>query len=168
MILISLAHALVHVFELSLSSVEQVIGDEFQLGKAWTGKLGTAFRLPFGLGALLAGFLADRIGPKRMLCGYLFGSMVVSLAMPFADQPNQVMLAMILLGCFASIYHPAGLSLLSQVSTPENRGRALGIHGILGSLGICAAPFMAAVVFYLNGDQWRYYYLMLAIPVAVV
>lgn len=168
-VLISLAHALVHVFELSLSSVEQLVGDEYGLDKAWTGRMGTAFRLPFGLGALLAGYVADRVGPKRMLCVYLFGSMLVSLAMPFATESWQVMFAMVMLGSFASIYHPAGLSLLSQVSTPENRGRALGLHGIFGSLGISGAPLLAGLVLAgTGGAEWRNYYLVLAVPAALV
>ena len=50
-LLVSCAHALVHVFELSLPSVEQMIGGEFGVGKDRTGLLGTVWRIPFGLGA---------------------------------------------------------------------------------------------------------------------
>jgi FSR family fosmidomycin resistance protein-like MFS transporter len=167
-LLISLAHALVHVFELSLSSVEQLIGDEFSVGKQWTGMLGTAFRLPFGLGAVLAGYLADRFGARRLLCVFLFGSMAVGMAMPLATTRIQVMTAMIMLGCFASIYHPAGLSLLSRVSTPANRGRALGLHGICGSLGICGAPLLAGLVLSASDGDWKVLYVVLGVPAAVV
>ncbi len=39
----------------------------------------------------------------------------------------------------------------------------LGYHGIFGSIGIAAGPFLAAVVLW-SGATWREYYLLLAIP----
>jgi predicted MFS family arabinose efflux permease len=75
---------------------------------------------------------------------------------------------MFAMGCFASIYHPAGLAIISRETTPENRGAALGWHGIVGSLGIAGAPFIAAVVFRVDGVTWRMYYAGLLIPAGVL
>ena len=66
-LIISCAHAMVHTFEHALPAVEQMIGEEFEVGTDRTGALGTVWRLPFGLGAMLAGWLADRYGAKRLL-----------------------------------------------------------------------------------------------------
>ena len=72
------------------------------------------------------------------------------------------------MGTFASIYHPAGLSLISRETTPETRGKALGWHGIFGSLGIALAPFLASIVFATGAVGWRDYYLVLIIPAVVI
>ena len=72
-LLVSFAHAMVHMFEHALPAVEQMIGDDFGVSKSQTGALGTAWRLPLGMGALLAGYLTDRFGSKRMLMVYLLG-----------------------------------------------------------------------------------------------
>ena len=66
-LLVSTAHALVHVFELSLPSVEQDLSQEYRPGdeaaqKQLSGRMAGAWRLPFGLGALVAGLLVDRLG----------------------------------------------------------------------------------------------------------
>lgn len=167
-LLVSLAHALVHVFELSLPSVEQMIGDEYGVGPERTGVLGTAWRLPFGLGALLAGWLADRFGSKPLLIVYLLGCAATAFLAWSAGSLNVVFIAMVAMGCFASIYHPAGLAIISRETNPENRGAALGWHGILGSLGIASAPFLAAVVFSLGGVSWRQYYLLLIVPAVLL
>ncbi len=167
-LLVSCAHALVHVYELSLPSVEQLIGDEFHVGKSVTGWLGSAWRLPFGLGALLAGWLADRYGSKPLLILYLAGCALTSAATWAAGSLNIVFLLMFGMGSFASIYHPAGLSLISHETTPENRGAALGWHGIFGSIGIGGAPFIAAIVFSTRTVTWREYYLLLALLGAVL
>ncbi len=167
-VIISSAHALVHVFELSLPSVEQMIGEEFEVGTAKTGALGTVWRLPFGVGALLAGILADRFGSKPMLLVYLIGCTSMCIAASFATSLTELFVTMFAMGCFASIYHPAGLAMISRETTPENRGAALGWHGIFGSIGIAGAPFMAALAFSTGAITWRGYYLVLTLPALAI
>lgn len=167
-LLVSCAHALVHVFELSLPSVEQMIGEEFSVGRERTGMLGTCWRLPFGCGALLAGWLADRFGSKPMLIAYLCGCGTTAALTWWSPTLPILFTVMFAMGCFASIYHPAGLAIISRETTPENRGAALGWHGIVGSLGIAGAPFLAAVVFRAEAVTWRMYYAGLVIPACLL
>lgn len=167
-LLISCAHALVHMFELSLPAVEQMIGDDFGVGEDWTGALGTVWRLPFGLAAMLAGWLADRYGSRLMLLVYLAGCSATAVLAWWAPSLGVLFPVMFLMGCFASIYHPAGLALISRETTPETRGAALGWHGILGSLGIAGAPFAAMIIFSRTDIDWRQYYLLLILPAVVL
>ena len=51
-LLVSFAHAMVHMFEHALPAVELMIAEDLEVTKTQTGVLGTAWRLPFGLGAL--------------------------------------------------------------------------------------------------------------------
>lgn len=167
-LLISCAHALVHTFELSLPAVEQMIGEEFSVGKDRTGALGTIWRLPFGLAAILAGWLADRYGSRLMLIVYLVGCSATAVLTWWSPTLGVLFPVMFAMGCFASIYHPAGLALISRETTPETRGAALGWHGILGSLGIAGAPFAAMLVFSTGAVSWRQYYLLLLIPAGII
>ncbi len=162
MLLVSCAHALVHVFELSLPSAEQLIGAQFQVGRQTTGLLGLAWRLPFGLGAVAAGWLADRLGSKPMILLYLLGCAGTAVMACLSTTLASVFVALFVMGTFASIYHPAGLSWISRVTTRENRARALGWHGIIGAVGIAGAPFLAGLVFSFFGPNWHVYYLVLA------
>lgn len=167
-LLVSCAHALVHVFELALPSVEQMIGLEYSVGTEQTGWLGTVWRVPFGVGAVLTGWLVDRFGSKRLLMIYLAGCAATAVAAGWSRTFNGVFWSMLLMGCFASIYHPAGLALISHQTTPQTRGAALGWHGVFGSLGIAAAPFLAGVVFSSGDVTWRQYYLLLTLPAVVL
>jgi MFS family permease len=167
-ILISFAHALVHSFELALPSVEQMICDEFEVEKSATGLLATVWRLPFGLGALLAGWLADRFGSKKMLIIYLLGCSATAFLTWYSTSLAMLFGVMFAMGCFASLYHPAGLSLISRETTPETRGAALGWHGIFGSLGIAGAPFLAYLFFSTEQFSWRDYYLVLLGPALII
>jgi predicted MFS family arabinose efflux permease len=162
-LLVSCCHALVHIYELSFASVEQLVAEDFGVDTAVTGWLGFGLRVPFGLFALAAGWLADRFGAKRLLLSYLFGASAAALAAWLVPGLGTLFVAMFGLGTFASIYHPAGVALVSHETRPENRPMALGYHGIFGSAGIAAGPFLASLVL-AAGASWREYYLVLTVP----
>jgi len=171
-LIVSCAHALVHVYELSLPSVEQLIAVEYfpsaspreaDQGKMATGWLAFAWRLPFGGAALLAGWLVDRYGARRMLAVYLLGCGVCCLAAGITLPLPALFVVMFLMGLAASVYHPAGLALISFETNPVNRPRAWGLHGIFGSAGIGVAPFLAGAVLAV-APSWRTYYQVLAVP----
>ena len=169
-LLVSVAHALVHVFELALPAVEQDIAREYEpgdesAGKLLSGAMANWWRFPFGAGALLAGWLVDRLGSRRMLAVYLLGCGGMCLAAALVEPLHLLFGVMFAMGLFASIYHPAGLALLSHEVDPDELPRALGIHGIFGSLGIGGAPFIAGGILMLcDPPQWRHVYAALAVP----
>lgn len=166
-LLVSCAHALVHVYELAFPSVEQLIAASFHVDATVTGLLGTCWRLPFGFGALAAGWLADRFGSKPMLIIYLAGCAVTSALVAIAPDLAMLFVVMFAMGSFASIYHPAGLAIISHETRPQDLPMALGYHGIFGSIGIAGAPFLAALVLG-TGADWRQYYLVLTVPGALL
>lgn len=167
-LLVSCAHTLVHIYELSLPSVEQEIAAEYfpdseQKGKQVTGLMSNTWRFTWGIGALLAGWLVDRFGSKPLLAIYLIGcSLTCWLAA--ASSPLWMLFGcMFTMGSLASIYHPAALALISRETTPESRPRALGLHGIFGSAGIGSAALVAGT-FFRAGADWRDYYWVLGVP----
>lgn len=166
-VLVSLAHALVHIFELALPGVEQEIAAEFGVGKEVSGWLSFAWRLPWGFCAIGAGWLTDRWGGERTLTLYLFGCAALCALAGCNIGLPMLFVVMAAMGTVASIYHPAGLALISHRTLPHDRPRALGIHGVFGSLGIGGAPLLAALVLGF-GYSWRSYYWLLSLLAALV
>lgn len=168
-LLVSLAHALVHIFEHSYACVEQLVVTDSAFGIAdemrrqVSGQLGSTLRLPFGLCAMLAGWLADRYGSKRLLLIYLIGGSLACVGAWWSPTLAAMYASLFVLGVFASIYHPAGVGLITHHTTPENRSLALGYHGILGATGTAFGPFLAGAVLS-TGTTWRQYYLALTVP----
>ena len=162
-VLVSCAHALVHLLEQSVASVEQVISDDFDMSLEQSGLLGFSLRLPYGIGAFFAGLLADRFGEKRILVLYLFGSAIITASFMGSETASIIYVQLFSLGAFASMYHPAGLALLANQTRPEERSRALGLHGVFGSFGIASAPFLAGFMLSLRPGGWRSYYLLLGV-----
>ncbi len=162
-LLVSCAHALVHVFELSLPAVELDLATTYGVDTRTTGLLSSVWRFPFGMGAMLAGWLVDRFGAPRLLVLYLVGCGLASILVAQAVPLPFLFILMFAMGTAASIYHPAGLALLSYETTTENRTKALGVHGIFGSAGIGGAPFLAAAVLFIGGSWQAFYWLLAAV-----
>ncbi|MDP7304843.1 MAG: MFS transporter, partial [Pirellulaceae bacterium] len=115
------------------------------------------------LGAIVAGWLVDRFGSRKLLIVYLLGCAVTCVLAAGTTQKSALFVSMIAMGAFASIYHPAGLALISRETTPENRSRALGLHGIFGSAGIGTAPLVVGGMLAFDAS-WRQVYWVLMTP----
>ncbi|KAB1198864.1 MULTISPECIES: MFS transporter [Haloferax] len=165
-----LAHGMVHTYELSIPIFVAIWLREYttiDLGltaiPVTTASLGVMAGLGFalfGLGALPGGVLVDRLGSKRLIVGCLVG-MAGSFVL-LAAAPNLVVVAIALLvwGAAASVYHPAGLSLIS--TGVEERGTGFAYHGIAGNIGIGFGPFLTALL--LLFFDWHLVAGILAVP----
>jgi MFS family permease len=138
-------------------TIYNTLGSALNIKFSGVGFIGMASYMAFGFGALPAGFLADRVGAKRMLIACVAGTTVSSVVAFTARGPVTVVVALILMGLSASLYHPAGLSLLS--TSIKDLGKALGIHGMAGTAGETGAPLLAGLVTARFG--WNYSYLAL-------
>ncbi|ELZ81631.1 MFS transporter [Haloferax sp. Atlit-6N] len=171
--LVMLAHGMVHTYELSIPIFVAIWLGEFasiDLGIATipvtTASLGVMTGLGFalfGLGALPGGILVDRVGSKRLIVACLLG-MAGSFVL-LALSPNLVVvaLALVVWGAAASVYHPAGLRLIS--TGVEERGTGFAYHGIAGNLGIGFGPFLTALL--LLFFDWHLVAGVLALPALV-
>ncbi|MHC5212636.1 MAG: MFS transporter [Planctomycetota bacterium] len=121
----------------------------------------TAYGLAMGLMAVPAGLLSDRIGPTRVLGIYfwlLAGAAVLCATLPGF---GAFVAAHALLGGAAGLYHPPGLALISLSTRRDTMGPAMGLHGVVGSLGIAFAPLLVLAVTPTAG--WRGVYGVLAL-----
>ncbi|MCA3390024.1 MAG: MFS transporter, partial [Roseomonas sp.] len=114
----------------------------------WT--LGAAM---IGVGAPLAGWLADRFGHARMMTVFFLGIGCASIIAGTVTDSAEMGLALALLGGFGAIYHPVALAWVSMTAPPDARGRLMGILGIAGSIGVASAAVIAGGLAEIAG--WR-------------
>jgi MFS family permease len=153
-------HALVHWFETAIPILLVVWLAEFDVTIALLGLVVALGYAPFGIGALPGGILADRYGTKRLILACLAGMSLAFLVLALSTSIYAVAVGLLLWGIAASVYHPAGLALIS--TGVEERGTVFAWHGIAGNAGIALGPFVAATL--LIFLEWQYVAAILAAP----
>ncbi|WP_336339168.1 MFS transporter [Haloarcula brevis] len=168
--LVMLAHGLVHTYEMAVPifvviwltefDVINLGIAQFDVTTATVGVIVTVGYGLFGAGALPGGIVVDRIGSRRLITGCLLGMGGSYILLGLAPSMLVIALALVLWGLSASVYHPAGLSLISK--GVEQRGTGLAYHGVAGNLGIGLGPLVAAVL--LLVADWQTVALVLGVP----
>ena len=169
-VLVMLAHAMVHTYELSIPifvaiwlvefDVLPLVVTQVEVTAATLGVVVTAGYGLFGVGSLPGGVLVDRVGSGRLIAACLFGMGGSFLLLGVAPNLLVVAAALLLWGVAASVYHPAGLTLLSK--GVEERGTGFAYHGIAGNVGTGLGPLVAATA--LLFVEWTAVAAALAVP----
>jgi MFS family permease len=156
--LASFSHFITHGYMTLLPAVLVVITAEFSLSYTELGTIALVGYFLYGLGAFPAGYLADKFGSKRMLTIGVSGMAVSSILVGLSPGAATFAITYALLGIFASIHQPAGLSLIAR-RVETRKGKALGIHGVMGNVGLFLTPMMAShgVKYF---ETWRAAYII--------
>jgi len=156
--LTSFSHFITHGYMTLLPAVLVVIAAEHSMSFLDIGIIANIGYFLYGLGSFPSGYLADRFGSKRILTVGIFGMAISSILIGLSPGAVSFAMAYGLLGIFASIHHPAGLSLIARRVT-TSRGKALGFHGVFGNIGLFLTP-MAAGLSVMLFHTWRAAYLV--------
>lgn len=148
-VFINAAHTLTHYGLLILATA--VLGMVTQAPEAFGREfgpilaLGTGMFVLYGLGALPMGWLAERFGRKGLMVAFFLGGGGAMVLAGLAETPLLLGLALALLGAFSAIYHPIGTAMLVEAAG-QRVGRAVGINGVFGNLGVALAPVVTALL----------------------
>lgn len=158
----SLAHATFHTYELSIPLFVGFWLREFDVSAA---VLGTVLAVGYGLVGVLApvsGLLADAHGSRRLITVSILSMGAGFAALSLATNVYALALAVLIWGSGASLYHPAGLSLISR--NAAERGTVFAIHGAGGNVGTAGGPILAATLLLIL--DWRLVVVCLLVPAA--
>ena len=110
-----------------------------QLIKLWS--LGA---LLIGLGAIPFGWLSDKWSRSGTITFMFIGMGLASILCGLSTSVSFLFVSLSLLGLFCSIYHPVGIPWV--IHAANKQGRALGINGIFGGVGIGSGAFLAGTL----------------------
>ena len=113
---------------------------------------------PFELGILTATFafvslvfspflgkISDKAGRKKVILFGTFGFVFSYLIFAFASSLEMVFAARALEGLFAAALFPACVSLISDLTTDRQRGKAMGLFSMVFSLGFILGPALGGI-----------------------
>ncbi|TKR25405.1 MFS transporter [Natronomonas salsuginis] len=156
-------HGMVHIYELSIPILMTIWLLEFSTTAALLGTVVAVGYGLFGVGALPGGLLVDRYGSRTLVVGCLAGMGLSFLVLSVAPSIPGIAVALALWGISASVYHPAGLTLISNGVV--DRGRGFAFHGMAGNAGIAGGPLVTALL--LLAFDWQTVAMLLAAPALV-
>ena len=118
--------------------------------------LWTLGALLIGLGALPAGLLSDRWSRSSMMVIMFIGMGLSSILCGLSNEKFLLFIGLSFLGLSCSIYHPVGIAWV--VNATDKKGRALGINGIFGGVGIGSGAFIAGLLIKYFG--WKFAFIL--------
>lgn len=146
-----IGHAAMHILAALYLTIVLDLERSWSMGFDDLIRLWTLGSLMIGIGAPLAGWLGDRWSDARMMVLMFLITGLGAILAGLSDTPQGLTAALAVLGLGASIYHPVGMSWV--VKNAVNRGRAMGVMGIFGSVGIASAALIAGGLSQASGWQ---------------
>ena len=161
-----LAHFGHHVVGASLRPLMPMIRTDLKLSYTQSGFVLSAFAITSGISQLPAGWLADRFGVRLAVVIGISGVAVAGLMIGLSHSYVALIAFLVLAAILGGGYHPAASAAVSASVSPENRGKALGIHLLGGSSAFWVMPLLAAPIAVAWG--WRSSFVMLSIPTIIL
>jgi MFS family permease len=138
---------------------------DLAMSKTTAGSLGTLTLFASGIGGMLFGFLADRIGRKRALMASILTYSVCSFASGLATNIAMLAVARFVLGLGMGGEWNTGASLVAESWPTELRAKAISIVQSSWALGFAAAALVAGPVARFYG--WRAVFFIGILPAIV-
>lgn len=150
---ISTAHWVSHFYIFVLPMLFPFLKEQLGVGYIDLGFALTVFAVVSGLTQAPIGYLADRVGARKiLLLGLtLGGAALVLLGLHLSY--SWLIASAALLGLANSVYHPANYAILSAHMDEGRMGRAFSIHTFAGFLGGAVAPAIMAALVTLSGGH---------------
>jgi DHA1 family multidrug resistance protein-like MFS transporter len=160
----TVTHTLTHVFTRVHTTLFPTLQTEFNLSLQQLGLIAAIPPLCQTLLSIPTGLLSDKIGSRRLILASLLVSAVGSLLASQAASPLMLIVAVSLVYINTTLYHPAAYSFVTRLFKPEDRLRALGIHGAGGTLGVAIGPLSISFIIGVLALGWRAVYFFWFIP----
>ena len=145
-----LAFFSLNILNTSYSIVMALIKADLDLTYTMSGALTSVYFVGYAIGQVPWGALADRIGSRRVMVASILGIAVSTILFGFAQGFWQAALARLVAGLLGAGVFVPGVRLVSGWFPPEERGTALGILSIGGSVGLISSstisPYIATII----------------------
>lgn len=145
-----------------LLPLQETIQLELDLSDKELGALSTGFHVVYALSAPLIGYLSDRFARRSILLVSLIAWSLVTATTGLATGIGWLLVARSLTGLGEGGYFPTAVSLIGDFFGPNQRGKAIALHGTCTVLGGAAGLFLGGWL----GQEfgWRAPFLMAIVP----
>ncbi len=130
----------------AIFSVFPLLQKEMSLSNTQLGLLGSSFAWVYGLGAIFAGTIVDRVDRKTAILGGLHAWSVICMATAASRNFVHLVFFRAAEGLGETFYFPASMSLISDYHGKDTRSRAMGFHQTSVYFGTIGGGFFAGLI----------------------
>ncbi|PKQ00341.1 MAG: EmrB/QacA family drug resistance transporter [Alphaproteobacteria bacterium HGW-Alphaproteobacteria-13] len=125
----------------------------------------TSYIIASAVAMPITGWLADRIGRRRLFLGAVIGFIVASMACGAAQNLEEMVVFRFLQGVCAAFIGPLSQSVMLDINPPERHARAMSIWG----MGIMIGPILGPIIggWLTESANWRWVFYV-NLPVGLV
>jgi MFS transporter, putative metabolite transport protein len=144
------------------------LNQSFEINSFWNGLLGSSTLIGMFVGALLFGYLTDKLGREFLYKVDLWGFFLISIAFLFANSIEMVFILRFLMGLAIGADYPIATSLLTEFAPKKYRGKMLGVLISSWFLGAIVAYFVGYLLLETGLGSWKLILATSAIPTLFV
>jgi MFS family permease len=160
-----LTHMLVHAAGNMRGTLFPVLKEEFALTNQQVGLIVAIPSLIQFLLSVPSGMVSDRFGPKRLMAASIVIAAIGAFLGSISTTPWMFIIASTLLTFNSTLYHPPAQSYVSDITSPRDRSRALGIWHSGGTTGVSLGPLSISILMGFLAFNWRQIYSFWIIPI---
>lgn len=166
--LLTVAFGLVGIDRFAINPLFPTMMQELHLDYQDLGNIAAVLSIAWGIGALMAGPMIDRLGRRSVMVPAV---LIFSLMAGFTGLVGgitSILLLRVIMGLSEGAFTPASISATIDASKPNRRGlnSAIQQNG-LPLFGLLIGPILATQVLKLTGS-WRWTFVIIALPGLVV
>ena len=165
LLIMVLTHMLVHAAGNMRTTLFPVLKDEFALTNQQVGLIVAIPSLIQFFLSIPSGMISDRFGPKKLMAASIVIAAVGAFLGSISTTPWMFIVASTLLTFNSTLYHPPAQSYVSDITSPRDRSRALGIWHSGGTTGVSLGPLSITLLMGVLAFNWRQIYGFWVIPI---
>jgi ACS family glucarate transporter-like MFS transporter len=154
--------AVAYVDRINIAIAGNSIAAEFHLSNVQLGSLTSAFLMGYALFQAVGGWLADRLGPRRVLAAGvlwwgIFTALTTAVSAKIAFAISYLAAMRFLLGAGEAVMFPASNQFVSRWIPTEERGIANGVIFAGVGVGAGATPGLITYIMVHYGWRWSFW-----------
>jgi MFS family permease len=165
LLIMVLTHLLVHAAGNMRTTLFPVLKEEFALTNQQVGLIVAIPSLIQFLLSVPSGMVSDRFGPRNLMASSIVIAAVGAFLASISTTPWMFIVASTLLTFNSTLYHPPAQSYVSDITSPRDRSRALGVWHSGGTTGVSLGPLSVSILMGVLAFSWREIYGFWIIPI---
>ena len=152
----------------SISMALAMLTVKINMGAAWQGLLASSALIGLFFGALVMGYISDKIGRQKI---FLFNFVIIAIAsflQLFVENEVQLVILRLIIGYGLGGDYSVGVALLAEVIPRKPRGMLLGCMNVVWNVGYVLATLIGYYIQVTNPDAWNWLLASATIPALIV